>query len=97
MTLIFTYPFRPPRLNITGKENLTLYIRETPKQVLLQTLKTLMKCLIMWHFIRVYSVFKVKLSSDKKYILTKNYNLTPPDMYNGLSQVYCIKPEGKTH
>ena len=23
-----------------------------------------------------------------------NYNLTPLDIYNGLSQVYCIKPEG---
>ena len=29
--------------------------------------------------------------------LEKNYNLTPLDMYHGLSQVYCIKPEGRIH
>ena len=23
--------------------------------------------------------------------------MTPQDMYNGLSQVYCIKPEGRIH
>ena len=27
----------------------------------------------------------------------KNCNLTPLDMYNGLSQVYCFKPEGRIH
>ena len=26
-----------------------------------------------------------------------NYNQTPLDMYNGLFQVYCIKPEGRIH
>ena len=32
-------------------------------------------------------------------ILKKNYNLTPLDldMYNGLSQVYDIKQEGRIH
>ena len=32
-------------------------IRETPKRVLLQTVKTQMKCSIMLHFIRVYTGF----------------------------------------
>ena len=36
-----------------------------------------------------------KLSSDKNTIVFENYNLTPLDMYNGLSQVYCIKLEGR--
>ena len=31
--------------------------------------------------------------SDKKIQYFLNYNLIPLDMYNGLSQVYCIKPE----
>ena len=30
-------------------------------------------------------------------ILMQMYNLTPQDMYNGLSQVYCSKPEGRVH
>ena len=40
---------------------LTLRIRETPKRVFfLQTVKTLMKCSIMLHFIWVYTIFKGK-------------------------------------
>ena len=39
---------------------LNLSIRESPKQVLLQTMKTQMKCSIMLHFIRVYTVCKGK-------------------------------------
>ena len=56
-----------------------------------------MKCSTMLHFIRVYTVciHKKDLQTKIQYFL-KNYNLTPPDMYNGLSQVYCIKPEGKS-
>ena len=42
---------------------LTLCIRETPKQVLLHTVKTQMKCSIMLHFIRVYTVYKGKEGS----------------------------------
>ena len=38
--------------------SLTLRIRETSKQVLLQNVKTRMKCSIMLHFIRVYTVCK---------------------------------------
>ena len=33
----------------------------------------------------------------KEYNFFLNYNLTPLDMYNGLSQVYSIKPEGRIH
>ena len=39
----------------------------------------------------------------KKYLHTKiyylflNYNLTPLVMYNGLPEVYCIKPDGRIH
>ena len=36
---------------------LTLCIRETPKRVLLQTVKAKMKCSSLQHFIRVYTVF----------------------------------------
>ena len=45
--------------------SLTLCIGDTPKRVILQTVKTQMKCSI--------------------------------DMNYGLSQVYCIKPEGRIH
>ena len=41
-----------------------------PKQVLLQTVKTQMKCSIMLHFIRVYTVCK-----GKKVLRTKEYNI----------------------
>ena len=37
-------------------------------------------------------------SSDKNIqYFKKNYNLTPIDIYNGLSQVYCMEPEGRIH
>ena len=48
----------------------------------------------------VYSLLKAYLFREKdlqtkiQYILL-NYNLTPLDMYNGLSFVYCIKREGR--
>ena len=64
-----------------------------PLTVLLQTVKTQMKCSIMQHFCWVYTV-KVKISSDKiiQYFL-KNITLTPLDMYDRvrLSQVFCMK------
>ena len=78
---------------------LTLCIRETHKRVLLQTVKTKMKCSIMLHFIRVYTVCKgQKDLQTKEYNILKKYiyNRTPLDMYNGLSQSNCIKPEGRT-
>ena len=48
------------------------------------------------YIIRVYTVCKAKKkrTTDKRIqYFFENYNLTPLDMYNGLSQVYCIKPE----
>ena len=38
-------------------EKLTFCIWETPKWVLLQTMKTQMKCDMMWHIIRVYTIY----------------------------------------
>ena len=57
-----------------------------------------MKCRILRHFIRVNTVCKIKkkIFRQKNVFFFKNYNLTPLtplDMYNGLSQVNCIKPE----
>ena len=52
----------------------------------------------MLHFIRVCTVCKGKKDiQTKEYILFSKYNLTHLDMYNGLSQVYCIIPEGRIH
>ena len=45
------------------------------------------------HFIRVYTVCKVK----KEYNVFEKYNLAPLKLYNGLFQVYCIKPDGLIH
>ena len=78
---------------------LILCIRETPELVVLQTVKTQMNCCIMRHFIMIYTVCKrQKRSSDKKILFCLlNYNLTPLDIHNALSQVYFIKPEGRIH
>ena len=35
-----------------------------------------------------------KIFRQNNTIFFENYNLSPLDMYNGLSQVYCIKPDG---
>ena len=56
----FLYKFNP----------LTLCILETPKRVLLQTVKTQMKCPIKLHFIRVYTV-----CDGKKDLQIKKYNI----------------------
>ena len=50
-----------------------------------------MKCDIMLHFIRVYTVDQDK----KKYNIFLNYNLTSLDMYNGLSQVFLHQTRRK--
>ena len=63
---------------------LTLCIQGTPKGVLLQTVKTKMKC-------------NGKPDPQTKLYIFFNYNLTPLDMYNELSQVYYIKPEGRIY
>ena len=62
---------------------LTLYIRETHERVFLQTVKTQMKCSIKLHFIRVYTVF---VRQKNIVYFFKNKNMTPLDMYNGLSK-----------
>ena len=38
-----------------------------------------------------------QISRCKNTTLFLNYNLTPLDIYIGLFQVYCIKPEGTIH
>ena len=47
----------------------------------------------------VYTLFgkEKMIFRQKNTILVENCNLTPLDMYYGLSQVYCIKPKGKIH
>ena len=45
------------------------------------------------HFIRVYTVCKVKENT----MFFENYNLAPLKLYNGLFQVYYIKPDGLIH
>ena len=56
---------------LTNVYGLTLCIREPPKEVLLQTVKTQMKCSIMLHFIRVYTACrgKIELQTRKQYWL----------------------------
>ena len=76
--------------------SLALCIQETPKGVLFQTVKTQVKCCIMQHFIRVFTVCLSKKDlKTKNIIFFENYILPPLDMYNGLYRVYCIKPEGR--
>ena len=47
-------------VHFTCSTPFTLCILEPPKWVLLQAVKTYMKCHITWHFIRVYSVCSAK-------------------------------------
>ena len=65
--------------------------------VLLQAVKTQMKCSIMLHFIRVYTVCEGKNIFRQKYtIFFENYNLSPLDMYHGLSPVYLSNQKEKS-
>ena len=93
--IMWSVDFKDKSQDETALFHVTLCIMENPKRAPLQKAKTQMKCSIMLHFISVYTVKVKKRSSEKKQIF-KNDNLTPLDMYNGLSQVYCIKPEGKS-
>ena len=56
--------------------------------VLLQTVKSQMKC-----YIKKIFRLKNRIFFLKKDVFKNNY-LTPLDMYNGLFQVCCIKSEG---
>ena len=61
--LAHTWDFCPGELNAEGSHHcliLTLCIRETPKLVILLTVKTQMKYSIMLHIIRVYTACKGK-------------------------------------
>ena len=56
----------------------------------------LMKCNIILHFTRVYTVCRGKKDRQtKNTICLSFYNLTPLDMYNRLAQARCIKSKGK--
>ena len=70
----------------------TLCIQEAPKQVLFANSDDPDESIISGStlFVKVTKIFR-----QKKTISFENYNPTSLDMYNGLSQVYCIKPEGK--
>ena len=46
---------------------------------------------------KVYTVCKGKKSADKRIQYFLEISLTAIDVSNGLSQVYCIKPEGRIH
>ena len=59
------------RLQVTRS---TLCSRETPTQVILQTVKTQMKCTMMLHFI---SQDEKDLQTKEYHIFLKNDNLTP--------------------
>ena len=81
---------------IYNAESLTLCMWETPKWVLLQTVKTIWnaaKCAISSG--SALFVMVKKALHTKKYNFFQNYNLTPLDMYNELSQVYLIKQKKK--
>ena len=74
--IVFTLNILEPKplevmvlIKIHTNHILTNSIPETPEQVLLQTVKTQMKCSIMLHFIRVYTV-----CNGKKDFQTKEYN-----------------------
>ena len=55
---------------------------ETPKGVLWQTVKSQLKCSMMLHFIRVFTVFfRQDWSSEKEIIFLGNYNLRPLSIF----------------
>ena len=74
---------------------LALCIWEIPKRILLQQWRPRWNaacCCISSGstlFVNVKKIFRQKH--------LKLYYLTPLDMYNWLSQIYCIKPEGRIH
>ena len=59
-----------------------------------ESLKSVQRALF-YHGLHTLFV-KVKRFLDKNTIFICNYNLIPIDMYNGLSEAYCIKPVGKS-
>ena len=49
------------------------------------------------HFVRVNTICKGNKIFRQNNTIFFNNNLTPADMYDGLSQVYCIKPGGRIY
>ena len=45
----------------------------------------------------LHCLLRLKKIFRPKNTFLENYNLTPQDMYNGLAQLYRIKPEGRIH
>ena len=78
-----------PRINRVHicTERLILCILEIPKRVLSQKVKTQVKCRIMRHFVRFYTVKVENIFRQKSTISFENYNLAPLDINNGPSQV----------
>ena len=72
---------------------------ETHKRVPCQTVKTLMKCCKMQHFIRVCTVWKDKNDQKRKRynIILEIITCDPLKIYNGPSRRNCIKLYGKFH
>ena len=83
----------------TMKTNiLILYFQETPKRILLKTVNTQMNaalCCISSE--STLSVKVKKIFRQKNSIFFLICNLTLLDMYNGLSQAYCIESEGRIY
>ena len=73
----------PYCIDIGFRHSVMFCNQETTKRVLWQTGNTQMKCSIMLHYIRVYTVCKgKKKTSDKiQYYFLFNYSLTALDMY----------------
>ena len=84
--------------------SLTFCLWETPKRVLLQTVKThftnsehpdeMLHNAAFHQGLHCYGKKNLHTKNSKTF---ENYNLTPLDVYNRLSQVYYIKPEGRIH
>ena len=76
------------------KHNLSLFILDTNKQVLWQTVKTQMKCHKMWHFIRVCTVCEEtqKQSSGTEIVKSfyRNFDQQPLKIQEGQFHTYCI-------
>ena len=83
------------KINNTGARILDSIYQMALKLTKITFLASKSHSLIMLHSIRVYIVKVKKIFRQKKTIFFENYNQTHLDMYNGLSKVYCIKPEGR--
>ena len=65
----------------------------------MQTVKAKIKCSII-NCISLGSILRVKSEKRLHFVFLFLFEKLQPDtldMYNGLSQVHCFKPEGKIH